>query len=45
MLCMREAPGSTSIIPRLENCADRNLIKLNTEKYRVLQLGRNNPRH
>lgn len=30
---------------RLEKQADRNLIQFNREKYKVLHLRRNNPRH
>lgn len=30
---------------RLEKCADRNLIKFNKDKCKVLKLGRNNPMH
>lgn len=32
-------------VGRLEKCADRNLIKFSKGKYKVLNLGRNNPMH
>ena len=32
-------------VVRLEKCANRNLLKFNKEKSKVLHLGRNNPRH
>jgi len=32
-------------LDRLENSAERNLIKFNKEKCKILHLGRNNPRH
>jgi len=32
-------------LDRLERCTERNLMKVNKGKYRVLHLGRNNPMH
>ena len=44
-----DMPGGHAAIQRdldrLEKCANRNLMKINKEKCKVLHLGRNKPRH
>ena len=44
-----DMPGGYAVIQRdfdrLENRADRNLMEFNKGKCKVLQQGRNNPRH
>lgn len=43
---MPEGPAATwRDLDRVEKCADRNLMKLNKEKSKVLHLEQNSPRH